>query len=155
MRRYHHDEIRNYPKQIPKYHSVASINQEVIYEVELNMLNMFNIKKRYFKRILKQTIASIWSTELARYITLYDREVTRQKIDQASDVLNRMKANPNTPKEELEKVEKSLESLKKTVDEIDEALDGSIEKGLQGLNHSLEALVEKREHIKNFIKHYC
>jgi chromosome segregation ATPase len=116
---------------------------------------MFNIKKRYFKRILKQTIASIWSTELARYITLYDREVTRQKIDQASDVLTRMTANPNTPKEEKEKMEKTLESLKHTVDEIDEALDGSVEKGLQGLNHSLEALVEKREHIKNFIKHYC
>lgn len=116
---------------------------------------MFNIKKRYFKRLLKQTMATIWSTELARYITLYDREKTRQQIDQANDVLSRMNANPNTPKEEKEKVEKALEGLKRTIDEIDEALDGSQVKGLQGLNNSLETQIEKREHIKNFIKNYC
>jgi chromosome segregation ATPase len=116
---------------------------------------MFNIKKRYFKRLLKQTIATVWSYELSRYITLYDREKTRQQVDQASDVLSRMKANPNTPKEDVEKMESTLVSLKASIDEIDEALDGSEEKGLQGLNKALEAQVEKREHIKNFIKHYC
>jgi chromosome segregation ATPase len=116
---------------------------------------MFNIKKRYFKRLLKQTEASVWSTELARYITLYDRERTRQEIDKCSDVLNRMAANKDTPKEAKEQIEKELEAHKKTIDEIDEVLDGSKPKGMTGINKSLESLVEKREHIKNFIKHYC
>jgi chromosome segregation ATPase len=116
---------------------------------------MFNIKKRYFKRLLKQTEASVWSTELARYITLYDRERTRQEIDKCSDVLNRMAANKDTPKEAIEKLGKELDAHKRTVDEIDEVLEGSKEKQLTGINRSLESLVEKREHIKNFIKHYC
>lgn len=111
------------------------------------------------KRLLKQTEASIWTDELARYITLYDREVERQMIDKCNDVLNRMKANKDTPKEEIEKIEKELKGHKEMVDSIDETLDGRPESeekhGLQGLNKHLESQVEKREHIKNFIKHYC
>jgi cell division septum initiation protein DivIVA len=123
-------------------------------------MQIFNLKKRYFKRDLAQTQAKIWAMELARYITLYDRERTRQQIDQVSDVLNRLKPNPDAHKDDIEKLEEQLKGFKRTIDEIDEILDGQkpspdYPQGTRGLNQSLEAQVEKREHIKNFIKHYC
>ncbi len=121
---------------------------------------MFNIKKQFFKRELKQTKAKIWSDEFSRYTVLFEREKTRQMIDSGSDVLNRLKANPNTPKEEIEKTEKQLAGLKSQVDDFDIMLDGAepsdrYPEGVRGINQKLEAQVQKREHIKNFIKHYC
>jgi hypothetical protein len=122
---------------------------------------MFNIKKRFFKRELKRLQAEIWNQEFGRYTTLYKREKTRQMLDSGSDVLNRLKANPNTPKEEVEKVEKQMAKLKSEVDFFDIVLDGGKhqdgENEMQdiGINNRLEALVEKRELTKNFIKLYC
>jgi hypothetical protein len=120
---------------------------------------MFNMKKMFMKRLLKQTEASIWTDELARYITLYDRERERQMIDKCSDVLHRIKANKDTPQADIDAVEKELKQHTEMVDQIDEVLDGRPESedkhGLVGINKRLEAQVEKREHIKNFIKHYC
>jgi hypothetical protein len=122
---------------------------------------MFNIKKRFFKRELKRIQAEIWNQEFGRYTTLFKREKTRQLIDSGNDVLDRMKANKNTPKEQIEDTEKKLEALKKEVDWFDTVLDGGkhntpegeIED--QGINNRLETLVEKRELTKNFIKQYC
>jgi hypothetical protein len=122
---------------------------------------MFNIKKQFFKRELKRLQAEIWNQEFGRYTTLYKREKTRQMLDSGSDVLNRLKANPNTPKEEIAKVEAQMAKLKSEVDFFDIVLDGGKhqdgENEMQdiGINNRLEALVEKRELTKNFIKLYC
>jgi hypothetical protein len=122
---------------------------------------MFNIKKRFFSRELKKTQADIWNQEFGRYTTLYKREKTRQLLDSGSDLLNRLSANPNTPKEEKEKVEKQIAGLKKEVDFFDVVIDGGTHKQGedeipdQGINQRLESLYEKRELIKNFIKLYC
>lgn len=121
---------------------------------------LFNIKKRFFKRELSQTNAKIWSDEFSRYTVLFEREKTRQLLDAGNDTLNRLNANPNTPKEEVEKVEKKMQELKIEVDDYDTMLNGcepneKFPDGVRGINQKLEAQVQKREHIKNFIKHYC
>lgn len=121
---------------------------------------LFNIKKRFFKRELAQTNARIWSDEFSRYTVLFEREKTRQLLDSGNDHVNRLKANPNTKKEEIEAVEKKMEALRKEVDDYDIMLNGcepneKFPEGVRGINQKLEAQVQKREHIKNFIKHYC
>lgn len=120
---------------------------------------MFNIKKRFFKRELAQTEAKIWSQEFARYTTLFERERTRQAIDQSEDVIHRMKAS-KADSGEIEKVESQLKALKKQIDDYDVILDGcepnaEFPEGVRGINQSIEAQVQKREHIKNFIANYC
>lgn len=122
---------------------------------------MFNIKKRFFKRELKRIQAEIWNQEFGRFTTLFKREKTRQLIDSGGDMLEKMKANPKTPKEQIENTEKQLEALKKEVDWFDIVLDGGKHNTPEGeiddmgINARLEGLVEKRELTKNFIKQYC
>jgi len=104
--------------------------------------------------------ARIWATELARYIALYNRERERQQIDKCNDVLNRMKANNTIPTDQITTIEKQLEHHKRMVDGADKMLDGDMnnpdpELRTTGINGALEGMIEKREHIKNFIKHYC
>lgn len=122
---------------------------------------MFNIKKTFFKRELKRLQAEIWNQEFGRYTTLYKREKSRQFLDSMNDVLHRMKANPSTANEEITKIEAQIKKQQAEVDFFDVVLDGGKHQDGEnempdmGINNRLEALIEKRELTKNFIKLYC
>lgn len=122
---------------------------------------MFNIKKTFFKRELKRLQAEIWNQEFGRYTTLYKREKSRQFLDSMNDALHRMKANPGTPEEEIAKIESQIKKQQSEVDFFDTVLDGGKHVDGEnemvdiGINARLEALIEKRELTKNFIKLYC
>jgi predicted nuclease with TOPRIM domain len=123
-------------------------------------MTFFNVKKRFFKRELKQTQAKIWSLEFARYTSLFEREATRQKYDSVNDAYQRAQANKDTDKETLDNLKKQVDALKHSLDELTVMIEGSepngaYPDGVQGIVQSLEAQIQKRDHIKNFIKQYC
>lgn len=121
---------------------------------------MFNIKKRFFKRELKQTQAKIWSLEFSRYTTMFEREQLRQQYDQANDGLQRLSAAKDAKKEDVEEMTKRVEAMKQALDEMDIMINGcepnnQYPDGVRGVTESLQAQIQKRDHIKNFIKQYC
>lgn len=123
-------------------------------------MQIFNIKKRFFKRELKQTQARIWGHEFSRYTTLFEREKTRQMYDQVTDALQREEAKPEKNKEVIEQLQDKQKAMKQSLDDLDVMIDGAepnnqYPEGVQGITQTLEAQIQKREHIKNFIKHYC
>lgn len=117
---------------------------------------MFNVKKRFFKRELKQTQAKIWSLEFSRYTTMFEREQLRQKYDAVNDAVNRMPKDD----EKLEDMTKQRDALKQSLDDMDIMINGcepnnQYPDGVRGITESLEAQIQKRDHIKSFIKQYC
>lgn len=121
---------------------------------------LFNVKKRFFKRELAQTQARVWGYEFSRYTTLFEREKNRQMYDRVTDNLQRELAKKEKDTKTIEELEAQQKAIKQSLDDLDVMIDGSepngkYPEGVQGITQSLEAQVQKREHIKNFIKHYC
>lgn len=122
-----------------------------------NFIRRF-IKKRFFKRMLRRTLAEIWDTEFNRFTAIYERESTRQQYDQASDVVHRLEAQKD--EEKLTIAKKTVDQLKANMDEFDAILQGAIPseeypQGRVGLDQRLENLMKRKANIEAFMKHYC
>lgn len=127
---------------------------------------LFNIKKRFFQHELAQTEAAVWSTEFALYTTRFEYESTRQLLSSGQDQLNQVNsqlkndADNKVLAEQAATLEKKLEQLRTTLDDYNVMMNGSdpndrYPEGVRGLSDKIRAQVQKREHIKNFIKHNC
>lgn len=120
-------------------------------------------KKAFFKAQLQDVNNNIWGTEFALYTTRYEHEKTRQLFTQGEDQLNQVKAQlANKPDKDLEakknQLESKLEELKASLEDFDVMMNGCAPnerypEGVRGLNDKIQAQVQKREHIKNFIKY--
>lgn len=131
---------------------------------------MFNVKKKFFKRELKQTKAKIWGIEFSQFTTRAEREKLRKHYDKAQGALQAIterQKEKGLDKELRSKAdkdkadtEKKVEELKKSLIEFDIMVDGAepseqYPQGIRGIGEQLEAHIQKLNHIKRFIKEHC
>ena len=121
---------------------------------------MFNIKKRLFKKLLRNTQGEIWDSEFNIFTARNERETARQQHDITVNAIEMIKANPKTNKEQLEKVEIQLDTIKANMDEFDIILSGvapneQYPEGKVGLEMRLENQIKRKKNIEAFIRQSC
>jgi len=131
------------------------------------MFKLFNKKKRYFKRIIKDAQSLVWETEFKKFTVLQQREDIRRQYDQSQQALEQItpqfEAKPNDKKIEEEKlqIEKKADELKQLLDAVDATLDGGPPSEIhkngvsEGLNQELQNKVNRINSVKAFIEYNC
>lgn len=138
------------------------------------MFNIFSIfwskKKKYFKTLEKEVQRMIWEQELSKFSLLQETEITRQRYDQSVQALESIKARIEAipPTEVVDEklktdrlnIEKVAVTLKTQLDVNQGRLKGSAPSeafpdGTDGIENKLIGWVNRKQTIKNFIKHNC